>query len=428
MSNAIDQSTSGPTLISMGRLIRKLQTTYYPAGAAVHIEGSPGNGKSSMALDWSRIMQDMDAELGVSYLNGSNAQSIHLEGYPMQNGFLSASTVPLLFQPKPELGLRGAFPALCPTALVHKSAKVKPVALDVAYSTALNRTQLTTYPRNIVVLDEFTKLRTPDDMATGAMLAYEGRTGQWGVDPANSLRLFIANRAQDQSRDMQPPATYYDRVAWYEVYLAFADVAPHWQKKGMLQVFIDFAGAHTDLVMARKVPSGKVQFSTARSFEQAHKECVAYCKNELQYDPADGLPIFAPETQDQEEQTWMADFLNIISARCGDAVRGAFQSFYLALDQLVNYDDIARDPMGTFIPTHAGVTNALLNNIVANADLRDLKAIGTYVCRSEFPPSLAKTLCVRLTNKFPRVALAANADFMNLCNRLGVGATMGFRH
>jgi len=433
--------------------VELIMTVY--AGKAVLVRGAPGATKTAQLLSAAIKRQKEDPEFGACCFNASNAQAPDFFGVWQSNtGPLTANAVPQLFQPVPEEGLRGAFPALCPRELVHPDASIQPIDPDLLYTAGLQRSVLSTYPRGLVIVDEASKVQGEDTMASLSMLAYEGRTGQWGVPTSRSnstaspsnrqalsdpttvvgwTRVFIANRAEDNSRDLDFPSTFDNRVAILDVHCTFDDVAPYWRSQGMHPSFVSFAGAYSGLILSNQVPAVRQQFGTARSWFEAHSECMAYCKSlgiessePDRYMP-ELLPVFGPNVEDRSAQRWHRTFIGLIAARCGEAIASQFSEYLLASTDLPTYDEIVSNPETCIIPEHPGVIHAVVETLLTNTDLCEIDEIGKYLKRPEFPKAMACVYLNRMMDRHP-IAAASSNKFFALVRHFGIAASMTLHH
>lgn len=415
--------------ISIRKLALRIKRAYMKRKPcpALLIKGPPGMAKSAIMIALALELQELDAQFGACYVNGSNMQSVDMVGWPLQqNGILAANSIPTLFQPVPHLGLRGAFPA------VHDRSN------NLSLDTVLP------YPRGLLIFDEASKVAGEDVMASLAMLAHEGRTGFWGVPIDGWVRVFIANRQEDNSNDLPFPATFDNRVAVFEVSGTYEDVAPHWEAIGMHPWWRGFASANASLVMAQSVPASGGQFSTIRSWTEAWYDCAAVMEHEIeiphQHVYIEGTdepqpkpwPCFYPDeetltnilspAQDNEEvKGWAADIVGTIASRCGSAVAGQFVDYVAHMAERATYEDIVSDPENAPIPLHSGVLHYTIEMLLQEIHLDDIDYVVRYLGRPDMPKALAAIWCQRMLRQHP-FALTKRKAFTQFMNSIGPSA------
>jgi hypothetical protein len=425
--------------MSMTKAARRIRNVYSkrPGGAAVLLIGQPGMTKSATILALGRELQAQDPDFGMCYVNASGLQSIDYVGWPLQsNGLVSANSVPLIFQPQPNLGLRGAYPALCEEDERYISSNK--ITLD----------DLKPYPRGIIIVDEASKVSGEDVMASQSMLAHEGRTGMWwvpvGGDAAAWVRVFIANRQEDNSNDLPFPATFDNRVARIEVTMDFNDVRPHWEAIGMHPWFQRFAAANASLVFSQSVPAQGGQFGSARSWTEAWYDVNAYLEHDIGipdmrlpdpddatyptiewpcYYPDDGLfsTVLDPSTKEEDVPgvtEWANEIFDMIASRCGSVIAGQFTDFVAHMNERPTYDEIVSDPTNCKLPTHPGVLHYTLEMILSEIHLDDMDDLVKYLRR--MPRALGSIFCTRMLTKFP-LGLVKRRSFHDFMTFIGDG-------
>jgi len=393
---------------------------------AVFIRGPVGFSKSSRILDLLHAWQMTDPDFGACWLNASNVPSImSYSGWPRpHDGVLAATAMPVLFQPNPSMGLRGAF--------VYDD-KLKPYE-DGSFE-ALQHSVLDGWVarrRGCVVIDEATKPPEETHFAVQAQLAYEGSTGMWAVPTSGWLRIFIGNRVEDNSNDYPMPATFDNRVVCMEITAGYDDVAPHWTEIGMHPFFQNFAAAFSSLVLKEEVPKLGGQFSTPRSWTEAWLDVMSFCRSI-------GVPTF-DETPDwpcyRADDEMLAGILNpaqaeddlkryanlitgIISFRVGHEVAGQFVDFVAHTHEAPTYDEIVNAPITARVPQHPGVLHYTLEMLVVNAHMQDMPELVQYMAR--WPKALRQIWCTKLIAKHP-IGVLKQREFARFMRENGDGA------
>lgn len=413
--------------MSITKAVQMIRDVYIHRGGAIRLIGPVGASKSSQIIAEALKMQEADPDFGACYINFSGTQSVDYTGWPLSgNGLLAASSVPTLFQSVPHLGLRGAFPAICPPRLAsHRSS------FHSLPSAEITLEKLHPYPRGMFIGDEASKVMTEGDMASLAMLAYEGRTGLWGVPPS-WLRVFIANRQEDRSGDLPFPATFDNRVRDIHITSGFEDVAPYWRSTGMHPWFLSFAERYPSLVLRDAVPLGGGQFGTARSWFEAHADCMKYMEKVVQV-PHDATrpnwPSYCPDDvsmnavfdvtdQDPELVEWRNDLIGCIASWCGPEVAGQFSDYVAHMGERPSYDEIVADPNNAVLSSHPGVQHYMVAMILEHIKLTDLDNIVLYVQR--MPASMRAIFCTKLLEEMP-FAVSKSARFVAMMNDVGDG-------
>ncbi len=420
-----------PLKMNIRKFTQMLRTVYLnrrPA-PAILLRGAPGMSKSALAIALCREMQAADPEFGACYMNASNGQAVDWMGWPLQgNGVLSANSVPTLFQPVPHLGLRGAFPALH-----YSSTDIQQLVLDDLRKA---------YPRGIIIVDEASKVASEADMATLAMLAHEGRTGMWGVPVDGWLRLFIANRQEDNSNDLPFPATFDNRVATFDVHANYSDVQPYWTEMGMHPWFMGFAAANTSLVLSDAVPAQGGQFSTVRSWTEAEADVMAFLEHEcgIQHQQLDDgslkpwpkyypdektlADLLAVDREEPEIKELADDLITIIASRCGVVVAGQFADYVAHMSERPTYDQIVDDPQAAPMPNHGGVLHYVIEMLLREINLADMDEVIDYMERPGMPKALGAIFCQRMMAAYP-FELTKKKSYMRYMNSLGLSARLG---
>lgn len=393
---------------------------------AVFIRGPVGFSKSSRIIAKMIAWQNADEEFGGCYTNASAAHLMTYTGWPRPHGgVLSATSMPELFQPKPEMGLRGAFkfvdgqnpfPAGSAEAIQH----------DMLCGFVARK-------HGCVFVDEATKPPEENHFAVQAMLAYDASTGQWSLPKDGWLRVFVGNRVEDRSNDYPMPATFDNRVVCMEIEAGYDDAAPYWTDVGMHPAFLNFAGAYPDLVLRQEVPKQGGQFSTMRSWTEAWQDVMAFCQSIgiPHYDRApEDWPCYraddemlagllSPAQNDETFKRWANLITSIISFRVGPEIAGQFVDFLAHTHEAPTYDDIVDDPANARVPNHPGVLHYTLEMIVHHVNMQDMEELTTYMAR--WPKALRQIWCTRMISKHP-IACLKQMTFSKFMRANGDGA------
>ena len=373
--------------LTLTQMKHEIRDVIIPTASAALFIGPPGAGKTSVGLEIARSL--MSGTFGACYYNCSNAISPDITGlYKPTDGPLTSYGVPLLFQPKPDLGLNGAFPVL-------NDPEANPYAPD------FNWASLRPYPNGIAVLDEMGKAEELV-IAKLAQFCNEGSTGQWGVPNDGWAKICFTNSQADGSGDNELPMHTVDRLSIYRVTTSYEDVVNHWRDIGMHEDFIGFASKNGDLIFTQNVPSTRIKYCTARSYTMAWRLCMSYIINGLGLDdlneearaahvakggnpkdipPNPGELGFGDDVNDPLAAEIMHGFTTTLAARCGTAVALAFKDYLQHRHQKPTVEEILANPATARLPDHPGIMHATMEMIVQNIPFEKHDAAFAYVRR-----------------------------------------------
>jgi hypothetical protein len=397
-----------PYRMPVYQAVAAIEHVLLPVGGACVIEGPPGASKTSQLHALQRRLQDANPNFGAASRNCSNMQYLDMAGTIKIDGSpLSTNGVPLLLQPNPGIGLRGAFPIICPEHLRHPDAEPG-LHPDNHYDGTLTYGMLQPYDTGIMVFDDFTKAPDESVFASFAQWLEEGCINQWGVPVDGWVRVGVCNAVAHGSHDMRVPAHTRNRVLWINVYCSIDDVAPYWRSMGMHPDFIAFAAAESKLVLSEEVPMEQEQFCTARSWMRAWQDATNFCqfmagvpdKNvndaALPYEPV-AYPVVAMDEVDENKLEVSKHFSSFIAGRCGGAVATKFHDFLLHMNERPTMEQILADPFNAKVPNHSIVVHSAAEMILTHGKVSDIEPICDYMTR--LPKPVAAVWCGQMAAK-----------------------------
>jgi hypothetical protein len=415
-ANPTLSSSGNITLISLSTMITHVNKVVVPTGGSVMYQGPSGMGKTQANVGNIRDQQALDANFGGSVANLANYEAIDMRGLPQVTAtILSEYGMPPWLHPIPSMGLRGAFPALCPEDM-RGPRKSWSKSLAYAYDTAaqqLETRRLIPYSRGIVVLDECLQVIEESVLLSLAQLFDEHRIGAWGVPTIGWGVVGLTNRMQDMAGVREVHAHTRNRIAILEVENDPEACDDHWRRIGLNACFRYFAQAEPNTVFAKSSPTDQSQFCTARSWHRAHTDVMAYLMNQENI-PEDELADHLIDHHHPMIPIWIA-------SRCGTSAAIKFMDFVRNLELRPSFQEIMKGPLRAKLPAQSAVIRAVVEMLVDRADLENLNIICAYVMREEMPTVMQGIFCMRLARRMSgsMQSLFKHKKFMELVNMGG---------
>ena len=390
-----------------------------PVGNAAIFRGPIGMGKSVSTIDNILLQQSLDPDFGGCAYVMASAESIDVRGFPLISQLRSQFGMPPWLWPVPALGLRGAFPALCPKHLRGDSKTWSP-ALRKAYETADEQIAaamrgeigaLIPYRKGIICLDEVLQVVEETALLPLASLLLEHRVGEWGVPLKGWAIVGLTNRITDQAGVRELFAHVRNRVAIYDVDHDQDGTADYWQKKGLNLYFRYFPQAEPQSVFTTSIPTTggageQDQFTTPRSWHMAHDECMAWLSGKEGVSAAD-LPSYQiPADSDR--------LRSFIAARCGVPTAGRFSDFLRNMHDRPSFKSIVADPAKAKLPGNSGVIRAVVRMCVEGATTDNLARVCAYMGRADMSATNRALFCQQLVRRFTVSTLFADDAFSDL--------------
>ena len=402
-------------VLTLPQMVEYTNQVLIPVGGSALFAGMSGMGKTQATIQNIKINQDADADFGGAFCNWSNMEAIDARGLPRVTELVSSYGIPPWMCPVPELGLRGAFPALCPENLRGDPATWT-AELAHAYATAAEQLatgKLIPYTRGIVGIDEALQTLEDSMLLVLAQLADEHRIGQWGVPMEGWAVVMLTNRMQDQAGVRELHAHTRNRMSIWEVAHDPEATLDYWYGIGMNDHFRYFASVEPQTVFTAKVPEGQRQFCTPRSWHRAHNEVLMWLHN------VDRVPV-------EELTTCMvphehAMLPSLIAARCGSAAAVRFTDYLRNAELRPEYTEIVKAPMKARLPGQSAVIRGVIEMLSDKVNLGDLDKVCTYMKREDMPTTMQSIFCHKLTRRphMPVDALYQHGGFMSLVDTAG---------
>jgi hypothetical protein len=399
--------------LTLSQMVDYTNMVIVPCGTAALYRGPIGCGKTQSLTANMRWQQDDDPDFGGCLMNLANAESIDLRGLPQLDPVFSRYGLPPWLQAVPEMGLRGAFPALCPEHLRGDPATWSP-ELREAYETAeiqVRIRKLTPYKRGLVVLDECLQVVDDSVLLSLGQMFDEHRIGEWGVPLFGWGIVGLTNRTTDKAAVRELFAHVRNRIEVFDIQNDPDAVDAHWSATGMNESFRIFARVEPTTVFADEVPPGQTQFCTARSWEKAQQSVLTWLMNKdgVAYDD---LPVVRISHKHEVVP-------KIIAARCGNEAALAFMDFLRNQEYRPEFGDIVKAPAKAMLPSMDAVIVAVVEMCVARVDMKTLDKVCAYMMRDDMPVMFKSLFCQRLARRVNVQTLFVHTGFMALVNKAG---------
>jgi hypothetical protein len=412
-------------VLTLPVMITYINQVMIPVGGSAMFMGMSGMGKTQANAQNIREQQEFDPDFGGCLCNWANMESIDARGLPRVGDSADPTSrygIPPWLLPVPELGLRGAFPALCPIEL-RGNPKTWSPALRLAYETSVEEQlktygRLLTYSRGIVVIDECLQTLEDSMLLVLAQLFDEHRIGEHGVPLEGWAIIGLTNRMADQAGVRELHAHTRNRLAIFEVEHDIEATLKYWSDTGMNAGFRYFAAADPETVFSKRVPDGQQQFCTPRSWTRAHADCLMWCVNVDHVDPSE---VDLTDYQIPYDHKMLPI---LIAARCGAGTALKFGEYLRNSELRPTYEEIVKAPAKARLPGNSAVIRSVIEMLLDYAKIPDLEKIATYMQRDEMPVQIVSIFCQQLVRRrrIPVDVLYQHDAFLRMLDHAGPSA------
>ena len=332
--------------------ITKLGTilNWYKSDTALHLQGPPGCGKTTVATD--DFPKMLSEHYGETF--GMHEETCTTIDAPDVRGFLVPSK-----DPKTGKGI---------------SYFTRPGIMP-------SEEYLDAHPRGLYILDERSQSQLLTQTALGPVVLSK-KFGEHSL-PEGWRVISTSNRLSDRSAVIRPPMHLINREATIEVDFDIESSGAWWERNDMHPMGIAFAKAHPGC-FAKEVPAEPKPYNTPRSYTFAWD----YLKNVAGAD-ADGNPIMKIVT-DHVSQEFVAGFI-------GDGSSAELFSFLKVADDLPTIEEILAKPGKAKCPDRLDAAYAGVQLCLHHADANNIDAIWEWTERLplELQTSAARSMLDR---------------------------------